>query len=349
MKKPKRFSIRNGLTFVYLRIVLSFIVFLLIINSWNDLALYLFTLTSLLAFFDGFLAKKNKINSQLRSILDPFADKLLVNLAAIALFFQGILPFWIMVVFLVKDASIILGAIVVLIKNIKTTFRSNVIDKVAVFFQIVALFSVLMGRLDYILVWVAVIFVIFSSLITLFKSGVVAVSRKTDLEDLQFRKLLKLPDLFTFFNILSGLIAILFAINNRHSLAVAALVLAVVFDYLDGKIARMIKREGEFGKQLDSLADTISFGVAPAVFAFSLVKTNFALIMFAIFLFAGVLRLARYNIMDFSGDYAGMPITVNGILIPFIYIVGVPVHLYPYIYLFLAVLMVSPVKFKKVF
>ena len=58
------------------------------------------------------------------------------------------------------------------------------------------------------------------------------------------------------------------------------LLFAVVFDYADGKVARLMKREGDFGKQLDSLADTISFGVAPAIFGFSLIQTNFALIVF---------------------------------------------------------------------
>jgi CDP-diacylglycerol--serine O-phosphatidyltransferase len=150
-------------------------------------------------------------------------------------------------------------------------------------------------------------------------------------------------------NISMGLIAILLIINEEYLFAVIALLFAVLFDYLDGKVARLMDREGEFGKQLDSLADTISFGVAPAIFGFSLIQTNFALIVFALFLFAGVLRLARYNIMEFTGDFTGMPITINGIIIPLIYFLKVPTNIYPYIYLFLAILMVSPLKVKKLF
>jgi len=146
-----------------------------------------------------------------------------------------------------------------------------------------------------------------------------------------------------------GLIAILFVINGTYYLALTALLFAVVFDYFDGKVARLIGREGEFGKQLDSLADTISFGVAPAIFGFTLIQTNFAIIVFTLFLFAGVLRLARYNIMEFNGEFAGMPITVNGMVVPLVYLFRVPVQAYPYIYLFLAILMVSPLKFKKLF
>jgi len=352
MIKPKKFAIKGmkvGLTLILLRIFLSFIVFLLIYSSRNNLALYLFVLTAFVAFLDGLLAKRSKIRSQLRSILDPFADKLLINLAAIALFLKGILPFWIMAVFLAKDLLVISGALFVLIKNTKTIFRSNVIDKVSVFIQIFTLFVILTGRLDYVLIWISIAFVVLSFITTLFRSGIRVVRYKTELEEIRFRKLIRLPDLFTFLNIFMGLIAILLIINEEYSFAIIALLFAVGFDYLDGKVARLIKRDSEFGKQLDSLADTISFGVAPAIFGFSLIQTNFALIIFALFLFAGVLRLARYNIMEFTGEFAGMPITVNGIVIPLIYILRIPVDIYPYIYLFLAILMVSPLKVKKLF
>ena len=241
------------------------------------------------------------------------------------------------------------GALVVLLKNAKTTFKTNVIDKVSVFIQMFTLFFILVGYFDYVLIWISIIFVLFSFVVTLFRSGVRVVKYKTDLEEIRFWKLLKLPDLFTFLNIFMGLLAILLTIKEEYFFASISLLFAVAFDYFDGKIARLIKREGDFGKQLDSLADTISFGIAPAIFGFSLIQTNFAVIVFALFLFAGVLRLARYNIMEFSGEFAGMPITVNGIIIPLIFLLKVPTDIYPYIYLFLAILMVSPLKIKKLF
>lgn len=352
MIKPKRLAIKGikvGSTLSLLRIFLSFIIFLLINSSRNKLALYLFVLTAFAAFLDGFLAKRNNSRSQLRLILDPFADKLLINLTAVALFLKGELPFWIMGIYLVKDSLVVLGALFVLIKNTKTVFRANVLDKVSVFIQIFTLFTILTERLDYVLVWISIGFVIVSFVVTMFRSGIRVVSYKTDLEEIRFTKLLKLPDLFTFFNMLMGLISILLIINEEYFYAMVALLFAVAFDYFDGKVARLFRREGEFGKQLDSLSDTISFGVAPALFGFSLIPTNFAIIVFALFLFAGVLRLARYNIMEFTGEFAGMPITVNGIVIPLIYFLRVPAEAYPYIYLFLAILMVSPLKVKKLF
>ena len=347
--RRKRFVVKKGFTLILLRIFLAFIIFLLILSNDKDLSMYLFVLAAFVAFLDGFLAKRNNARGQLRGILDPFADKLLINFVAVALFFRGMLPLWVVCVYLIKDLIVVVGALFVLLKSTRTIFRTNVIDKVSVFIQIFTLFVVLMGRADYVLIWISVGFVALSFVSTLFRSGVRVVTYKTDLEEIRFTKLLKLPDLFTFLNIFMGLTAILLIINEEYFFAVIALLFAVFFDYLDGKIARMIKREGEFGKQLDSLADTISFGVAPAIFGFSLIQTNFALIVFALFLFAGVLRLARYNIMEFTGEFAGMPITVNGVVIPLIYFLKVPAAAYPYIYLFLAILMVSPLKVKKLF
>ncbi|MBU0628150.1 MAG: CDP-diacylglycerol--serine O-phosphatidyltransferase [Nanoarchaeota archaeon] len=341
---------KRRLTLLMLRLLLPFIVSLLIYASRKELAVYLFILTAFVSFFDGLLAKRNNKSNQLRSILDPFADKLFVNLAAFVLFYKGMFPFWAMIVFLAKDAFVIIGALFVLIKNAKVVFKTNVIDKVSVFIQLFTLFVFLIGKPDYVLLWFSILLLSVSFIVTLFRSGVRVVKYKTDLEEIRFTRLVKLPDLVTFFNMFMGLLSVLFTIKGEYYLAIAAMFLAVVFDYFDGKVARWTKRHGDFGKQLDSLSDTISFGVAPAVLGFTLVKTNVAVIVFALFLFAGVLRLARYNIMEFSnGEFAGMPITVNGVIIPLIYLCHVPYFVYPYIYLLLAILMISPLKFKKMF
>jgi CDP-diacylglycerol--serine O-phosphatidyltransferase len=349
MVKLRRRTKKRNIALILLRIILSFIIFTLIINNRKNLALYLFGLTAFVSFLDGFLAKKNKIRTQLSSILDPFADKVFVNLVAIALFFDGNLPYWVMALFLIKDLLVVIGALLHLLKNIKVIFKSNAIDKVSVFIQLFTLFTILMGRLDYILIYISVAFAVLSFLSTLFKSGIRVVSYRTDIEEIKFRNLIKPPDFLTFLNISMGLATIILAISAKYHLAILTLIFAAISDYLDGKVARHMKREGDFGKQLDSLADTVSFGVAPAIFGLTLIQTNIAIITFTLFLFAGVLRLARYNIMEFSGEFSGMPITVNGLVIPAIYLMGVPPRAYIYIYLFLAILMVSPLKFKKLF
>jgi len=113
-------------------------------------------------------------------------------------------------------------------------------------------------------------------------------------------------------------------------------------------MAKRLNQQNAFGRELDSLADTISFGVAPAIFGFSLIQTPLAIVSFAIFLFCGVLRLARYNIMNIKDSYAGMPITLNGIIIPLLFLFKLPVDFYPYVYILLGILMVSSIRFRKI-
>lgn len=79
-----------------------------------------------------------------------------------------------------------------------------------------------------------------------------------------------LPNITTGLNLLSGCISILFALAGRLELAVLFIFLAAIFDFLDGMLARALKLSGELGKQLDSLADMVSFGLAPGVLVFIL-------------------------------------------------------------------------------
>jgi CDP-diacylglycerol---serine O-phosphatidyltransferase len=79
-------------------------------------------------------------------------------------------------------------------------------------------------------------------------------------------KLFNLANVCTACNMLSGVIAIIFSLMGRIDLAPFAIFIGAFFDFLDGFIARKLKVSGEFGKQLDSLADMVTFGVAPGVF-----------------------------------------------------------------------------------
>ena len=186
------------------------------------------------------------------------------------------------------------------------------------------------------------------SAIELFFKSEFRLAKRSDISEFKMSNLVKLADIFTLINVIFGLAAIFFAINKEYIYVVASLFLAVIFDYFDGKLARKLGQQNVFGKELDSLADTVSFGVAPAIFGFSLIQTPLAIISFTIFLFCGVLRLARYNIMNIPNAFAGMPITLNGIIIPALFIFNVPVTFYPYIYIFLGILMVSSIRFIKI-
>lgn len=74
-----------------------------------------------------------------------------------------------------------------------------------------------------------------------------------------------IPNMCTLGNLFLGMIAILLAVDGKYSLAAIMVIVAMLLDGLDGRMARVLNAQSEFGKELDSLSDMISFGVAPAV------------------------------------------------------------------------------------
>lgn len=108
------------------------------------------------------------------------------------------------------------------------------------------------------------------------------------------------PNLITLLAIASGLTSIRFAAEQRLELAVGAIVLAAFLDGLDGRVARFLKSTSRFGAQMDSLADFVNFGVAPALLLyFALLDEVRSLGWIAALIFAicACLRLARFNVM----------------------------------------------------
>lgn len=347
----KREDLKNNflkkvpITFNLFRLLLAWILFFIILSGIENISIFLFVLAAFLSFFEGFVQKKQK--SQLRSIMNLVADKLLVDLSAIALVMTDLIPLWVMLVFLGRDFLTMGGGSYLFYKDIRREFKATLIGKITLFFQIIALVPVILGQIDWVLIWAAILLTVVSAIELLFKSEFV-LTKRTDINEFRIWNLIKFADIFTLVNVIFGLTAIFFAINGNYLFVIIFLFLAVIADYLDGKLARKLNQENVFGKELDSLADTISFGVAPAIFGFSLIQTPLAIVSFTIFLFCGILRLARYNIMDIKGGFAGMPITLNGIIIPALYLFKVPLDFYPYIYIVLGVLMVSSIGFRKI-
>ena len=342
-------------TVTWLRWILAIVVAISLGLNRRNIALFMFILTALVGFFENFMSKRYP--SQLRSVIDFFADKLLVNLAAIVLAVKGVIPAWAVLIILARDMSTIIGGVILLYKDLRREFKPTVLGKIAYFFQLMALVQPIMNlQVDWYIMSAALALTIASGAYSLYKSEFRFARRKTDLNEFRILKLLKLADLFTLFNVALGLVSIVFSINNNFSYAAFVMLIAVVFDYLDGKVAKSMQQQNIFGKELDSLADTVSFGVAPAIFGFSLMQfaadikqfqVTLGIIAFTIFIFCGILRLARYNIMDLKGAFQGMPITLNGIIIPAAYFLNAPIKFYPYIYLVLGILMVSSFRIKK--
>jgi len=107
-----------------------------------------------------------------------------------------------------------------------------------------------------------------------------------------------LPNVVTLFAFMAGLTSIKFALAGKWELAVAAVLLAGVFDGLDGTVARLLNSASRFGAELDSLSDVVAFGVAPAVILYLWVLEGMGRIGWAIALIYAIamaLRLARFN------------------------------------------------------
>jgi CDP-diacylglycerol--serine O-phosphatidyltransferase len=126
-----------------------------------------------------------------------------------------------------------------------------------------------------------------------------------------------LAHVVTFTNLGCGFGGLLLALEGHPNQAVSLLFLAMVLDFLDGALARMAGHGSAFGKELDSLADLVSFGVAPSFLAYqSQVGVAPSLLVAALisltFVFCGAWRLALYNLAESGRDFRGMPITVAG-------------------------------------
>ena len=128
------------------------------------------------------------------------------------------------------------------------------------------------------------------------------------------RGIFLLPALLTTANLFCGFFAMVLTTQQRYTEAALAILVAMVMDMLDGRVARLMKATSQFGVEFDSLADVVSFGVAPAfmLYAFALSTLGRAA-WFGAFLFivCGALRLARFNIITGTTDrrwFVGLPI-----------------------------------------
>ena len=131
------------------------------------------------------------------------------------------------------------------------------------------------------------------------------------------RSIYILPSLFTVGNIFCGYYAIMSTMGGHYDAAAQAIGIAIILDMLDGRIARLANATSGFGLQLDSLADLVSFGIAPSILAFvwgfQPVNQRLGWIAGFTFVICGAMRLARFNVQ--AGNlrhFVGMPIPAAG-------------------------------------
>ena len=143
-----------------------------------------------------------------------------------------------------------------------------------------------------------------------------------------------IPNTFTTFNLGLGVLAIIKSISGYYTTSAILILIAALMDRFDGELARKLNAESELGKQLDSLCDLVSFGVAPAILMWSIDLNRLGIIGILItiyFIATGAYRLARYNTMEFKGIYIGIPITITGSIVGLIALYSIKYHINIYL------------------
>ncbi|WP_234122615.1 CDP-diacylglycerol--serine O-phosphatidyltransferase [Clostridium hydrogenum] len=170
-------------------------------------------------------------------------------------------------------------------------------------------------------------------------------------------------NMFTFGNLSCGLLSLTMTLtassqNNPeyYKLACVFILLAGIIDRYDGRVARALNVSSELGKELDSLADLVSFGVAPSILSYNLLSSDLKFVSYILLLMfpiAGAYRLARYNLSNFDGNFTGIPITVAGMAMALYFLIILLLNSTPnpiltvIIMVLLSYLMISKLKFKK--
>ncbi|MGE5401535.1 MAG: CDP-diacylglycerol--serine O-phosphatidyltransferase [Ignavibacteriales bacterium] len=130
-----------------------------------------------------------------------------------------------------------------------------------------------------------------------------------------------IPNLFTSLNMFSGFVSIIYSSQQSFALAAEFIVIGAVFDALDGIMARLTKSSSEFGVELDSLSDLVSFGVAPAFLIYQSYLHQYnaiGIVLSSLLMVFGGLRLARFNVQLVGFDksyFTGLPIPSSAITI----------------------------------
>jgi len=170
------------------------------------------------------------------------------------------------------------------------------------------------------------------------------------------RNIYILPNLFTTASIVTGFYSMLFAVRENFILAGWFVVLAVVFDSLDGTVARLTHSQSTFGMEYDSLSDLVSFGVAPAFISYMWYLRyldEVGIFLCIAYLLTGALRLARFNVQNKRISFVGLPIPAAAMMVisTMLITIKLNIHIFEgslFVILFAAIsfLMISNVRYK---
>ncbi|OQM44865.1 CDP-diacylglycerol--serine O-phosphatidyltransferase [Anoxybacillus sp. UARK-01] len=159
-------------------------------------------------------------------------------------------------------------------------------------------------------------------------------------------------NILTLTNLALGGLSVIFTMKGQFNASLLLIFLAALADRFDGTVARKLHIESELGKQLDSMSDIISFGVAPALLIYQSLLHDFGApgaFFTILYIGCGAFRLARFNITENNGYFSGLPITAAGVLLTLSYLT---IHYFPpqffiFLIMILSFLMVGTFKLKK--
>ena len=139
-----------------------------------------------------------------------------------------------------------------------------------------------------------------------------------------------IPNMITSGNMLCGMLSLALSFHGHFVPAAWLIYMAVFFDFMDGKMARKLGGSSSFGAELDSLADVVSFGVAPAMVMYGAYLQGFfgvtGAIVAAFFALCGALRLARFNVQHADDSFQGLPIPAGGHFVVSFVVAGIYLH-----------------------
>lgn len=161
-----------------------------------------------------------------------------------------------------------------------------------------------------------------------------------------------IPNVVTLSNLVFGFTSLWFTLEGQYKESAVAILLAMIMDGMDGRLARRFKVSSDFGKELDSLSDLVSFGVAPALLTYASEMSNFGylgLLVAILFALCGAIRLARFNVLNIKTYFIGVPITFAGPMLAIFVLLSnrLPLYFYPIATIVLSYLMVSKIKIPK--
>lgn len=180
-----------------------------------------------------------------------------------------------------------------------------------------------------------------------------------EIEKTNMQSFIAISDIISLLNMSSGFLSILCSINNMFELSAILMIFAIVFDSADGWVARKTNRHDVFGfgKNIDSLSDIVSFGVAPAIFLYTTINAtsvylNILVTFISLFIvICGVLRLTRYNVIADhvkTSGFIGFPIPGISLILATYFLSGLFNGYFALLVsVIVSILMISNVKYPK--